>query len=646
MKNVNAKFLKWISLSVLLIFYGCSDGQNLDLDTIGKPIKVSFSASMSAEMTTKTSYDATRRLGLWKREDMVGVIAEYGSNSFTDTRMQEFCIDSRCYVGGEFLSNATFSGNLTDKGNQTYTYYAVYPYTAFQTVTDASSVLSRLEERQYPDLKSWDGACDMLAAKPVTVTSSSVAADNLQLQFTRLFGMLRLRFGTSITDTYGSEIVETISIESSEATDKLAGKFTVNLAAIDALDPVMSATTGEFFNKVTLDYRGWNSSLSNIDAYFIINPGTFENVTIKVKTKNHTLTLPRTNLTVTRGSVAAATMSWKGGDTAVESTPLLPKNPETLKVLTFGHSFGNDSMDYIDDLLTAAKITNVTFANLVIGNASLNTYWAHARNEENIKGGSDTITFYKRYYNGASITTDKSTKTIIDALSDEPWDVIVFQTDVYHMGYYDNFAPALQKMIEYVKTTCQSEHGKTPILAWHMFWAMGSHSVRLVQYYFGDQELNYTAHVQAAKMIIRNKDIQIVIPTGTTIQSLRHSKLNNPYKGDEVYEFLRDGLGTSHLDIAGRYSAACTWFESFLKPCFGISVLGNTFTPSTSSPGVKVTAENRESFQRAAIRACQNPFEISHLDEYTVEVTGSTEVYQDQEKGSIEAFSIIDNLTW
>lgn len=609
--------------------------------------RVEFTAALEQEIGTKTSYDAVNHLGLWKREDMAGVIAGYGAGSYTDTRMQPFSLENRNSAGGEFLLSTTFTGKLTNKGSQTYTYYAVYPYTAFQDVTDASNVSSRLEERQYPDLKSWDGACDMLASKPLTVTSSSVAASNLQVQFTRLFGMLRLRFDTSITDLYGTEVVETISIESTNVADKLAGKFTIDLTSTEAPDPVMSSTTGEYFNKVTLDYRGKNATLSNVDAYFVLNPGTYSNVTITIKTKDHTLTLPRTGLTVNRSCVASAALSWKSGtDAQVASMSLLPKNPSSLKILTFGHSFVDDSMEYVDDLLNAAGVTNVTFAHFYIANCSLQTYCTYLNT-------SNTIQYNKRYYNGATVTTSQTNKTVLQGLCDEPWDVIVFQTNVEKLGYYDYFASSLQTMIDYVKTTCQIEHGKTPTLAWHMFWAHGSRSYFLSDNYSGDQELNYAAHVQASKEIMRNKDIQLIIPTGTAVQSLRRSSLNNSYSGGDAFEFCRDGKSWSHMDyMAGRYVAACTWFEFFLKPCFGTSVLGNTYMPPTGSAGVSVTAENREFIQRAAVLACQSPFEIAHLDdipEPDVNVSGSTEEFSPSgsyDSGNTESFSPVNDLTW
>lgn len=647
-------------LLAMIISHGCLEDDGLCREPLDKSGELVFKASIDGNLATKTTYDAENHLICWKREDMAGVIAGYGAGYFSDVRMQPFSINDKNQKGDVYLSSATFSGKLTDKGEQTYTYYAIYPYTAFQAVDDVSAVSSRLEERQFPDLKSWDGACDMLVSRPLTVSSPTVAAEGLELQFTRLFGMLRLRFGSSILDTYGSEIVETISIESADPTDVLAGKFTADLSSDEAPDPVMSTVPGEYYSKVILDYRCKNATLGEIDAYFVLNAGLYQSVTITIKTNGHILTLPRTSLLVNRGCISSATLNWKGCDSEEESLPLLPKNPETLKVFTFGNSFVNNSMQFINNLLNSAGIENVTFAHFYIGGCSLKTHWEHTQNPGNSIGGSDKITYYKRYYNGKQMVTSSGSKTVIEALRDEPWDVVVLQTVSTQVGFYDKYAPYLNLMIDYVKSTCQAENSKVPVIAWHMCWAFGTHSSKLNQYYENSQILNYQANVNSTKNVLRDSEIQIVIPTGTAIQSLRHSSLNNQYSGSgSPYEFT-DASGWHMDERAGCYTCACTWFESFMKPCFGISVLGNPCVLSEIDKGVQVTEENREFIQRAAVLACKYPFEISHLDEIFPEedtphegdesglnVTGSCEKFgKSQTYDQSESFTLIDNLTW
>lgn len=88
---------------------------------------------------------------------------------------------------------------------------------------------------------------------------------------------------------------------------------------------------------------------------------------------------------------------------------------------------------------------------------------------------------------------------------------------------------------------------------------------------------------------------------------LRQSDLNTP----EAYDFTRDGY---HMDYgAGRYLAACTLFETVIKPVFGISCLGNTFrVASGSNVKVPVTDANAAKNQSFALRAVRNRFEIEY----------------------------------
>lgn len=631
---------------------GCSKDEPLVSLSVEKPVELRFTASIDGDICTKTSFDSENHIAVWKREDMAGLIAAYGDGLFTDTGMKPFLIDGRNQPGDEFLSTASFSGKLTDKGNRTYTYFAAYPYRAFQTMNNAASVTSWLFERQYPDTDSWDGSCDMLASKPITVSSPSVSASNLEIQFSRLFGILRLNFDSSITGPYGAETVESVSIESAIPDDILAGKFTVDMSSEESVRPVMSVNEGEHFNRVTLDYRCKDARLADVEPYFILNPGDYPDVKVTIRTDAHEISFSRHDLEVVRGNLSSAVLRLKAGDTVTGSTSILPRNPESLKILTFGHSFVVDSMEYMDELLNRAGIKNVTFANLKIGNCSLQTYLEHVENAGNTKGGSDKILYYKRYYNGSKVTTLETNKTVIDALCDEDWDIVVMQTSLQYEGFYSMICQPLNDMMDYVRTTCMGENGKAPVFAWHMFWAMSPkyENANLFDPYERDSEQNYAANVQAAREVMRNHGIELVIPTGTMVQTIRHSSMNNSYY------MTRDWY---HMDIgAGRYAAACTWFEFFIKPCFGVSVLGNTFMP-TAYTHMQVTEDNRESLQKAAVLACKYPFEISHLDEILPEdtphegdetdfnVVGSIEnLSEGSTSDQPESFTLIDNLTW
>ena len=109
-------------------------------------------------------------------------------------------------------------------------------------------------------------------------------------------------------------------------------------------------------------------------------------------------------------------------------------------------------------------------------------------------------------------------------------------------------------------------------------------------------------------------DVDMIIPTGTAIQNARGTTLNTPHG------LLRD---EKHLAFgAGRYVAACTWFEAIISPVFGVSVVGtpaiHAITESEQSRSIyetaPVTLENRILCQQCAAAAVANPSQITIVE--------------------------------
>ncbi|MCI7514231.1 MAG: DUF4886 domain-containing protein, partial [Bacteroidales bacterium] len=115
--------------------------------------------------------------------------------------------------------------------------------------------------------------------------------------------------------------------------------------------------------------------------------------------------------------------------------------------------------------------------------------------------------------------------------------------------------------------------------------------------YDSDQMTMYNAIISASRQALQdNGDISILIPSGTAIQNGRTS-----YLGDS---FNRDGY---HLETTyGRYTAACTWYESIS----GNSVVGNTYAPSTVDNSAKAVAQN------AAHLAVLKPWEVTDMVDF------------------------------
>jgi hypothetical protein len=129
-----------------------------------------------------------------------------------------------------------------------------------------------------------------------------------------------------------------------------------------------------------------------------------------------------------------------------------------------------------------------------------------------------------------------------------------------------------------------------------MTWAYKSgNEARSFAAYDYDQGKMYECIVDATKKkIVKNENISIIIPSGTTIQNARTSCF-----GDN---FTRDGR---HLKYEGRYMVGLTWLSRILD----LSPKQITYCPE------EITPELRKVAIASAEKALKNPFEISEIDQ-------------------------------
>ena len=265
-------------------------------------------------------------------------------------------------------------------------------------------------------------------------------------------------------------------------------------------------------------------------------------------------------------------------------------NKETIKILAIGNSFSQDALEtYLYELAKAENI-QVIIGNLYIGGASLDLHW------NNAKENKATYQYRKIDVNGVKTNTPET--PIAEALDDEEWDYISFQQVSSSSGIYDSYVEPLPLLFDDVKQKATNPDVKYIL---HQTWAYEQSSTHSgFAHYDNNQLTMYNAIVDA---VWRAKDlvpIDIVVPAGTAIQNGRTSMI-----GDN---FCSDGY---HLDVnIGRYTAACTWFETI----FNVDVIGNSFKPEALSDFEADIA------QHAAHYAVKNPKEITELNEFYKEV--------------------------
>ncbi len=286
--------------------------------------------------------------------------------------------------------------------------------------------------------------------------------------------------------------------------------------------------------------------------------------------------------------LAAIAMSAQG---SFENYPL-PQNPDTLRILAVGNSFSDDGTEYLPALLEAAGIHNVIVARLYIGGCSLER---HCR--EYSEGTADYI-YYKSTRN--VWTTVSKNATILDGLKDEPWDIITVQEVSNYSGTYETYRKWAPQLISIIRK--EATNPKASIV-WHMTWAYASNSDHgAFKLYNHDQKTMYEAIVDCVGKASKDFNVPVVIPSGIAVQLARATRLNNEDRvppTSKVYQLTRDGFHLSRQH--GRYIAACTWFETLVRPVLGKSVKGNPYVLEDTE--YTITRKDARLCQKCAVRA-------------------------------------------
>lgn len=257
---------------------------------------------------------------------------------------------------------------------------------------------------------------------------------------------------------------------------------------------------------------------------------------------------------------------------------------DTIKILAIGNSFADDGIEYLDEIaLSAGK--HIIVANTYIGGCSIERHLDNARHDRHAY-------LYRKNIDGQY--SEEHDKSLLEAIHDEDWDYIVFQQVSSLAGQYGTYFPDLAELMDYVKKNVTNPHVQ---YALQQTWTYAKNSTHPGFFHYGkDQQAMYEDVVFAYNQAARMLHISIIIPTGTAIQNARSSSL-----GDTL---CRDGY---HLNLQyGRYTAACTWFETF----FGQSSVGIVYRPDG------VTEQQASIAQNAAHRAILCPSAVTSMTDF------------------------------
>ncbi|MDR2495940.1 MAG: DUF4886 domain-containing protein [Tannerellaceae bacterium] len=258
---------------------------------------------------------------------------------------------------------------------------------------------------------------------------------------------------------------------------------------------------------------------------------------------------------------------------------------DVIRILAIGNSFSEDAAEQYLYELAQANGDSLIIGHAYIGGCSLELHWNNISNNE-------AAYSYRKIVGGTkTISADKV--SVKHCIEDEPWDYISLQQASPLSGLDSSYWP-LPKLIAYVKKTAGNPNVE---ILFHQTWAYSQQNTHTgFKNYNDDQMTMYRAIIKTVKKEAEKNHIKRIIPSGTAIQNGRTSRL-----GDN---FCRDGY---HLSLTlGRYTAACTWLETFT----GKSAVGNTFAPEGVSP------QDAQIAQAAAHYAVVRPDTVTSMSAY------------------------------
>lgn len=278
-----------------------------------------------------------------------------------------------------------------------------------------------------------------------------------------------------------------------------------------------------------------------------------------------------------------------------------------LKILFIGNSFTKDAVEHIPGLLAAAGIKDIKLYHM---------YYGGRRVYEYNDGYTSSVDYHcYRCENGATSWTDVTGHSLHEIVSSDKWDIVTIQEHTGRAVAWDWTASqksAFQGLVDKIKADCPD---KTP--DFYFIMSQAYHDMNKIatadrgQINFTTTEEMYNVIVGMTKKLMADIPFKDVIATGTCLQNLRTSDLNNGMC------LTRDGY---HMDYGiSRYAAACMVFEKLISPSFdNVKLDKNTYRYGNSSTtsgsySTPVTDANAPVALQAARYALQTPYQVTSM---------------------------------
>lgn len=274
-------------------------------------------------------------------------------------------------------------------------------------------------------------------------------------------------------------------------------------------------------------------------------------------------------------------------------------------ILFIGNSFTKDAVEHLPGLLAGAGNKKVNMTHIYYGGQFISTY--------NSKFEDATGFTCYTCKPGATGWSNKTGVSIKDCCNSAEWDVVTIQEHTGNKCAWEFTSTSesdLRSLVSKINATQKTAPKYYYIMsqAYHNMNKIGSGSQSAITW--TDQVGMYNVIVAFAKKMMATGCFEDIIATGTMLQNLRTSSLQNSLG------LTRDGY---HMDNGiSRYGAACVVFEKLITPMFGSTMDTNTFRYNVSSTTenqytTAVTDANAPIAIQAARYAIQNPYQITDM---------------------------------
>ena len=288
-------------------------------------------------------------------------------------------------------------------------------------------------------------------------------------------------------------------------------------------------------------------------------------------------------------------------------------------ILFIGNSFTKDAVEHLPGLLAGAGNKKVNMVHIYYGGQFISTY----------NSSFSDATGFTCYScaPGVKSWSNKTGVSIEDCCKMAKWDVVTIQEHTGNKCAW-NFTSTsdsdVRSLVSKIKNAVPS--GSNPKFYYIMSQAyqnmakIGTASQSSITW--TNQIGMYEVIVAFGKKMMDTGLFENIIATGTMLQNLRTSPLNNSMG------LTRDGY---HMDNGlARYGAACTVFETIITPKFGSTLDGNTFRYDVSNTtegqySTPVTSANAPTAIQAARYAIQKPYEITDMSKKEDNSVGNME---------------------